>query len=141
MSGRGYSITIEIADRFLGVLDPNAASFAFQTFDDNKGRCNGGLARMLHGTLDKLGAELQYLNRRGKDRGEVSMTLSAQKTVVRQLSAPRFGIQLQACGPFANVFANRSSIFETLADFLIRFRVSVKSQAAQSGALNAYSSS
>jgi hypothetical protein len=60
-----YLIAIESGHQFLEALDPKAEFFAFQTFDDNKSRRDRRLARTLHGTLDKLGAALEDLNRRG----------------------------------------------------------------------------
>jgi hypothetical protein len=43
---------------------------------------------------------------------------------------PRSPIQFWACDPLAKVFASESSIFDALSGFLIKFCVSVKSQAA-----------
>ena len=52
-------------DRFLKVLDPAAARFTFQTFDDDRDRDDNSLVRVLHGTLaehfDQLKAELDRL--------------------------------------------------------------------------------
>jgi hypothetical protein len=53
------------AAQFLTLLDPQAASFTFQTFDDIKDRKNPALARILHGNLDQHFATLSQLNARG----------------------------------------------------------------------------
>lgn len=53
------------AARFLAAIDPDATSFTFQTFDDNKERRDPRLARILHGSLAQHSAELQRLNKLG----------------------------------------------------------------------------
>jgi putative DNA primase/helicase len=53
------------AQRFLTLLDPDAESFTFQTFDDNKNRRDKTLTRVLHGTLAEHRDELTELNERG----------------------------------------------------------------------------
>jgi hypothetical protein len=53
------------AERFLQALDPDSDFFTFQTLDDNQDRKDKTLARVLHGTLTKCGAELAELNARG----------------------------------------------------------------------------
>lgn len=53
------------AERFLTVLDANAASFTFQTFDDDKERRNPKLVRILHGSLSQHFETLQQLNTQG----------------------------------------------------------------------------
>jgi hypothetical protein len=59
---------LEEAERFLGILDPDASSWTFQTFDDHKVKGqppDPKLARILHGTLDDHANTLADLNRRG----------------------------------------------------------------------------
>ncbi len=51
------------AERFLSILDAEAESWCFQTFDDTGKR--GELARTLHGALPEVFDELDALNRRG----------------------------------------------------------------------------
>lgn len=58
-------IAQEAAVRFLTALDPEATSFTFQTFDDNKERKDRKLAVVRHGTLIEHWAELQRLNEQG----------------------------------------------------------------------------
>jgi hypothetical protein len=53
------------AVRFLNLLDPGATYFSSQTFDDDKGRKDERLARVIHGTLDDCWNELTALNDRG----------------------------------------------------------------------------
>jgi hypothetical protein len=53
------------AKRFLALLDPDAAFFTFQTFDDDRERKNEYLTRVIHGTLDECWLELARLNERG----------------------------------------------------------------------------
>lgn len=55
----------EEAVRFLVALDPEATSFTFQTFDDNKQRKDKRLVLVLHGTLAEHCFELQRLNEQG----------------------------------------------------------------------------
>jgi hypothetical protein len=55
---------LDQARRFLSLLDPDAETFTFQTFDDSKlGR--GHLAKILHGTLDELAPQLTALQKGG----------------------------------------------------------------------------
>jgi len=53
------------ADAFLKLLDPSAASFTFQTFDDNVDVRSLSLARVLHGSLEKHWGTLVALNKKG----------------------------------------------------------------------------
>src|SRR4029453_7398428 len=53
------------AERFLAALDPTATSYTFQTFDDDAGRRDQNLTRILHGTLAGRWDLLASLNRRG----------------------------------------------------------------------------
>ena len=53
------------ARAFLTALDEDAESFCFQTFDDQKGRKDPALARVLYGPLDEHWHALTDLNRRG----------------------------------------------------------------------------
>jgi UDP-glucose 4-epimerase len=55
---------VEAAKAFLKALDPSGI-FTFQTFDDDKNRKDGSLARVLHGTLDQHLAALTQLQQRG----------------------------------------------------------------------------
>ena len=50
---------------FLDLLDRDADSFTFQTFDGNDKRRDRGLAKILHGTLDEHADALADLNRPG----------------------------------------------------------------------------
>jgi RecA-family ATPase len=50
------------AERFLAILDDRTHRFTFQTFDDNKDRKEGRLARIFHGTLDQHFSTLVNLN-------------------------------------------------------------------------------
>jgi RecA-family ATPase len=58
-------IALDEAHRFLGLLDPNATEFTFQTFDDNKERKDPALIRVLHGSLEERASQLIALNERG----------------------------------------------------------------------------
>jgi hypothetical protein len=53
------------AESFLAALDPAAAWFTFQTFDDDADRKAQRFARVLHGSLDKHWETLYQLNTRG----------------------------------------------------------------------------
>jgi putative DNA primase/helicase len=53
------------AEAFLQLLDENAKVFTFQTFDDDKLRKEGTLAKVLHGSLEECWHELVELNNRG----------------------------------------------------------------------------
>jgi RepB DNA-primase N-terminal domain len=55
----------EEAERFLAALDPGAADFTFQTFDDDADRKGLKLAHILHGSFDRRWAELCRLNAAG----------------------------------------------------------------------------
>src|SRR5262245_18658510 len=63
--GVPMQISYDEAECFLSALDPNTDRFTFQTFDDNKDRKDGTLARVLHGTLRQRFDELSDLNNRG----------------------------------------------------------------------------
>jgi hypothetical protein len=52
-------------ERFLKALDPTAASWTFQTFDDDDKRDDQNLVRVLNGTLAKHWSTLVRLNKRG----------------------------------------------------------------------------
>ena len=52
-------------ERFLALLDPTAANWTFQTFDDDGHRKDKRLVRVLHGTLAEHWATLQRLNEQG----------------------------------------------------------------------------
>ena len=56
---------LDEAKRFLKELDPTAERFTFQTFDDDKDRKNGKLARVLHGTVDAHADTLSRLQAQG----------------------------------------------------------------------------
>lgn len=56
---------MEAAQRFLDLLDPDATSWTFQTFDDNADRKDKSLAKVLHGTLADHAARLTDLEKRG----------------------------------------------------------------------------
>ena len=62
----GASLQPDIAQarQFLAALDPEAASFCFQTFDDSPEK-RPHLARTLHGNLDTLADTLRRLNNAG----------------------------------------------------------------------------
>ncbi|MCX7313944.1 MAG: DUF3631 domain-containing protein [Alphaproteobacteria bacterium] len=64
-SNAGVPESLADAAHFLEVLDPDATSFTFQTFDDNSERKDKTLAHVLHGTLAEHGPELQRLNEKG----------------------------------------------------------------------------
>jgi AAA domain/RepB DNA-primase from phage plasmid/Primase C terminal 2 (PriCT-2) len=53
------------ATRFLRALDPNASSFTFQTFDDDRSREDPHLAKILHGSLTGVSAKLERLIAKG----------------------------------------------------------------------------
>lgn len=53
------------AQRFLDLLDPDATSWTFQTFDDNAARKEKSLAQVLHGSLAIHAARLMELEQRG----------------------------------------------------------------------------
>ena len=55
---------LRVAEHFLTRLDDSAESFTFQTFDDAPAQ-RPGLARVLHGTIEKLGPVLTSLNDTG----------------------------------------------------------------------------
>ncbi len=55
----------EEALKFLAALDPDATSFTFQTFDDNKDRKDPKLAKVLNGTFAKHENELIRLSKLG----------------------------------------------------------------------------
>jgi hypothetical protein len=55
----------DVAERFLAALDPSAAAFTFQTFDDDADRQGLKLAHILHGSLDRHWHELCRLNAAG----------------------------------------------------------------------------
>ena len=59
------NVDLDEAQRFLDLIDPNAESWTFQTFDDNHERTNTRLAKILHGTLKEHAAELKRLSRYG----------------------------------------------------------------------------
>lgn len=52
------------AERFLDFM-PGDEALTFQTFDDKRGRKDGRLARIVHGTIETQGAELVRLNASG----------------------------------------------------------------------------
>jgi hypothetical protein len=56
---------LEMARRFLKTLDPNAANFTFQTFDDNYDRKAVNLPRIYNCSLDECYENLKQLNRQG----------------------------------------------------------------------------
>ena len=56
---------LALAQRHLTLLDEDAESFVFQTFDDNKKCKDTALARTLHGTLDQHKDQLITLSKRG----------------------------------------------------------------------------
>jgi putative DNA primase/helicase len=53
------------AKSFLGLLDPCADFFTFQTFDNNNNRKDYSLVKVIHGSLDKCWDELVELNQKG----------------------------------------------------------------------------
>jgi len=53
------------AERFLLLLDESAEQWTFQTFDDNKARKDGTLARVINGSLEDCYWELVSLNEIG----------------------------------------------------------------------------
>lgn len=55
---------LEIAQRFLDILDPNG-KFTFQTFDDDQDRKDGRLARTFNGTLEEHATALRDLQQQG----------------------------------------------------------------------------
>jgi len=59
------TIDVEEASRFLCALGQGQDRFTFQTIDDNAGRHEKSLARILHGTLAQHIGELTRLQRRG----------------------------------------------------------------------------
>lgn len=56
---------LDAATAFLRLLDPDAHSWTFQTFDDNADRKSKHLARVLHGTLEQHADTLADLQRQG----------------------------------------------------------------------------
>lgn len=58
-------INLEEAKKFLSILDPDADSFTFQTFDDRKKNKRFNLARIIHGKLEDVAEELKSLNLEG----------------------------------------------------------------------------
>ncbi len=57
---------LELAERFLKILDPSAEGFTFQTFTDRKNKPRPDpLARVLIGSLDEHAETLAALNRQG----------------------------------------------------------------------------
>ena len=56
---------IKETKRFLSLLDDQAISFSFQTFDDDADRKDRSLTRQIHSPLDECWLELVDLNRRG----------------------------------------------------------------------------
>jgi predicted P-loop ATPase len=56
---------LDSAATFLELLAPAAASFTFQTFDDNEALKRGHLTKVLHGSLDELAKRLAALQRGG----------------------------------------------------------------------------
>jgi hypothetical protein len=59
------TVDLEEATRFLEILEPNARTFTFQTFDDDKTRKRSHLARILQGSLEEVSRELLALNAEG----------------------------------------------------------------------------
>lgn len=55
----------EAAERFLTLLDEDTDAFTFQTFDEDKERKNGALAKIFHGTLEQHWEALCQLNQLG----------------------------------------------------------------------------
>ncbi|MBZ9718548.1 phage/plasmid primase, P4 family [Mesorhizobium sp. AD1-1] len=53
------------AELFLSKLDPEATSFTFQTFDEDKGRDDRTLVKTLSGSFRQHKAELERLNKQG----------------------------------------------------------------------------
>lgn len=64
MQAISSDIDLNEAARFLALLDPEATSFTFQTFDDSEGK-GKSLARTLHGSLAQHASTLSRLNRAG----------------------------------------------------------------------------
>ena len=64
MSNVKVAPDLEIAQRFLDILDPNG-KFTFQTFDDDQDRKDGRLARVFNGTLEEHAAALRDLQKQG----------------------------------------------------------------------------
>lgn len=64
-NNRELKADLSEAHRFLKRLDPDAATWTFQTFDDNADRKDRRLARVMHGTLEQHGAELTRLQSQG----------------------------------------------------------------------------
>jgi putative DNA primase/helicase len=59
------SLDLEVARRFLEVLDPEAEQFTFQTFDDNEELKRRHLARIVHGSLEDAAGLLISLQQDG----------------------------------------------------------------------------
>lgn len=56
---------MEVARKFLTLLDEDAEEFTFQTFDDDNVRKNPCLARIYHGSLDQFDDEFMKLQQDG----------------------------------------------------------------------------
>ncbi|OGQ50779.1 MAG: hypothetical protein A3J24_01525 [Deltaproteobacteria bacterium RIFCSPLOWO2_02_FULL_53_8] len=88
---------LDQARRHLTLLDEDAASFVFQTFDDSK-RNDPSLARVLYGTLDEYAAELTDLNQKGagvfflvnisKNGRRKAVDITHARAVFREADAP-----------------------------------------------------
>ena len=61
---QALTLNAAMAKAYLNALDPTG-TFTFQTFDDNKERKDGRLARILHGTLDQHLPTLAKLQQQG----------------------------------------------------------------------------
>lgn len=65
MSPAAPSVSIVQAQRFLDLLDAEAESWTFQTFDENKSGKNKRLTRILHGSLGAHADTLTQINDSG----------------------------------------------------------------------------
>ena len=64
MNAHSNQVDIDEAEEFLNLLDPDAAAFTFQTFDDSEAK-RGNLTSTLHGTLAQHADQLRRLNEAG----------------------------------------------------------------------------
>ena len=65
MQDNDCALDPQAVHRFLALLDSQAERWTFQTFDDNRGRKDGNLTRILHGSLHTQYDALAQFNQRG----------------------------------------------------------------------------
>lgn len=97
VENKNLQIDFAEAERHLKLLDPNAKSFVFQTFDDSKNK-NPRLARITIGPFEKCIGQLSELNNRGagvfvtvnksKGNGRKKSDIICCRTVFREADMP-----------------------------------------------------